>query len=56
MTYYIVLNKVSRCAQWSIIVSVLDQRADGLNKLTMAIGTNYNRAQGQYYINTQKII
>ena len=32
-----------------------DHWADGLDKLTMAIGTNYNRAEGQYYINTQKL-
>ena len=32
-----------------------DHRGDGLNNITMAIGTNYNRADGQYYINTQKL-
>ena len=32
-----------------------DHRGDGLDKLTMAIGTNYNSAEDQYYINTQKL-
>ena len=32
-----------------------DHRRDGLDNLTMAIGTNHNRAEGQYYINTQKL-
>ena len=52
MTYYIILNKVLRCVQLSTVVSESDQWVDGLNQLTMAIGTNYNRADGQYDLNT----